>query len=114
MCIGTGGMGTVYRAVDTQTRKLVAIKHLKPEMTRPDVIERFQREGEALRELDHPNIVKLLDTIVEAGNYYLVMEYISGGDVHTLVNQQQISVETILRLAIDLADALTRAHKLDI
>lgn len=112
--IGAGGMGTVYRGTDNQTRQPVAIKHLKPELARPDLIERFQREGEALRDLNHPNIVKLLDTVQENGSYYLVMEYVSGGDLTGLLNTGRLDTGQILRLAIDLADALTRAHKLNI
>ena len=46
--VGSGGMGTVYRGIDTQTGQLVAIKHLKPELARADLIERFKREGAAL------------------------------------------------------------------
>ena len=60
--IGFGGMGIVYRGVDLQTGQPVAIKLLKPELVadKPDAIERFIREGEALRRLNHPNIVKTL------------------------------------------------------
>lgn len=112
--LGSGGMGTVYKGYDTLTRQTVAIKQLRSELTQPDFIERFKREGEALRELDHPNIVKLLDTVTEDTNYYLILEYVSGGDLNDLIKREQISNERILKLAIDLADALTRAHKLQI
>ncbi|HRF95107.1 MAG TPA: protein kinase, partial [Aggregatilineales bacterium] len=58
--IGIGGMGTVYKGIDTQTNEVVAIKHLKPDALKADngLLERFIREGEALRQLNHPNIVK--------------------------------------------------------
>src|ERR1700730_8632740 len=55
--IGAGGMGTVFRGVDTQTSQPVAIKQLKPDLSQPELIERFKREGDALRQLNHPNIV---------------------------------------------------------
>lgn len=73
--LGQGGMGKVYRGQDIQTGAAVAIKHLKPELTAysSEMIERFSREGEALRQLNHPNIVKLLATAEEAGQYYLVI-----------------------------------------
>ncbi|MCI0712538.1 MAG: protein kinase [Chloroflexi bacterium] len=112
--IGSGGMGTVYSGLDTLTQHKVAIKHLRPELAQYDFIERFKREGEALRELDHPNIVKLLDTATEDNNYYLILEYVSGGDLNNLIRHEQLSTERILKLAIDIADALTRAHKLQI
>lgn len=68
--LGAGGMGTVYRAIDTRTSQLVAIKHLKPELAQPSLIERFQREGEALRRLNHPNIVKMIDSLSEDGHHF--------------------------------------------
>jgi serine/threonine protein kinase/DNA-binding CsgD family transcriptional regulator/tetratricopeptide (TPR) repeat protein len=112
--LGSGGMGTVYKGYDTLIGQTVAIKELRPELSQPDFIERFKREGEALRELDHPNIVKLLDTVIDDKSYYLILEYVSGGDLNDLIRLGQISIERIIQLAIDLADALTRAHKLQI
>jgi serine/threonine protein kinase len=112
--LGRGGMGTVYRGLDSATNQVVAIKELNPQLTTTDLIERFKREGEALRELNHPNIVKLLNTVEHDGAYYLVMEYVTGGDLHDLLKVGQLPIERCLRLALDLADALTRAHKLDI
>lgn len=112
--IGQGGMGNVYLAVDTHTDEMVAVKHLRSNLTDLQLIERFRREGEALRDLNHPNIVKLLDTIEENDSHYLVMEYVSGGDLADLIQTSKLPVEDIIRYGIDLADALTRAHKLDI
>jgi hypothetical protein len=74
--LGSGGMGTVFKGTDTRTGKTVAIKLLKPEAIAkvPDIIERFAREGQALRQLNHPNIVKVLAMFSghysEAENYY--------------------------------------------
>ncbi|MBZ0276485.1 MAG: protein kinase [Anaerolineae bacterium] len=112
--LGAGGMGTVYRGLDTVTGQAVAIKQLKPEIAQPETLERFKREGEALRDLNHPNIVKVLDAVEENGCHYLVMEYVSGGDLTKLMEKGQIPIKQVLTLAIDLADALTRAHKLNI
>lgn len=112
--LGAGGMGTVYRAVDRQTDTEVAVKHLKPEMARAELIERFKREGEALRELNHPNIVKMLDAVEENDNHYLVLEYLARGDLNTLLKDEDLSLEQVLKLAIEIADALTRAHHLNI
>ena len=112
--LGSGGMGTVYKGEDTQTDQIVAIKQLHANLADEELIERFKREGEALRDLNHPNIVKMLDAVEEDDNYYLVMEYVSGGDLSNLLQAEQLSLERILNIAIDLADALTRAHRLNI
>lgn len=112
--LGAGAMGTVYLGQDTRSEEVVAIKQLKPDLAQDDILERFKREGEALRDLNHPNIVKMLNAIQDKGNHYLIMEYVSGGDLSDLLKTDQLSLEQILNLSIDLADALTRAHKLNI
>jgi len=112
--IGAGGMGKVYRGVDMRTSHFVAIKHLNAELAQPQYIERFRREGLALSELNHPNIVKLLDMFEEDDAYYLVMEYVSGGDLNDLLQSGLLPIQRIVEMALDLADALTRAHRLNI
>jgi LuxR family maltose regulon positive regulatory protein len=115
--LGQGGTGAVYRGTDTQTGLAVAIKVLDPEIVAatPGSIERFAREAEALRALNHPNIVQVLATDSEAGNYYLVMEYVPGGSLRDLFDRDgQLNVAKTLEIALDLADALTRAHRLKI
>lgn len=113
--LGAGGMGTVYKGIDIQTNVQVAIKQLKPHLTDTTILERFQREGQALRELDHPNIVKMLAMVEDQGTHYLVMELVSGGDLRDLLLQQhQLAAEKCVDMALDLADALTRAHRLGI
>jgi serine/threonine protein kinase len=114
--LGQGGMGAVYRATDTQSGALVAIKALRPEVCdNPDLVRRFEREGEALRQLDHPNIVKMLAAVQADGQHYLVMEYVQGGSL-----QEQLDVHgplpppRLVEIALDLADAITRAHRLGI
>ncbi|MFN8371603.1 MAG: protein kinase [Anaerolineae bacterium] len=113
--IGVGGMGTVYRALDTQTNESVAIKRLKPELATPDMLERFAREGAALRQLNHPNIVKVLATLQADGNHFLVMEYLDGGSLYdTLKATPGLPVSRVLDIALDLSDALIWAHRLNI
>lgn len=115
--LGTGGMGTVYRGMDMKTGENVAIKLLKTEAIAddPDLVERFAREAEALRQLNHPNIVKVLATVEEEDRHYIVMEYVSGGSLSELLkSQSQMPIRWVLKLAIELADALTRAHYLKI
>lgn len=112
--LGAGGMGTVYRGLDTVTEADVAIKHLRPEIADDEQIARFKREGIALRDLNHPNIVKMWDAIEEDGNYYLILDYVVGGDLNELLKIGKLSPEKVVAMGIDIADALTRAHKLGI
>jgi predicted ATPase/tRNA A-37 threonylcarbamoyl transferase component Bud32 len=112
--VGKGGMGTVFVGTDMVSHETIAIKRLKPEIVAPDLIERFKREGEALRALNHPNIVKMLDAIEEAGRHYLILEYFSGGDMNRMLKQGRLSIERVLQLSLDISDALTRAHRLNI
>jgi serine/threonine protein kinase/tetratricopeptide (TPR) repeat protein len=116
--VGSGAMGDVFRALDMQTNQWVAVKALKSEILAhgPDMLTRFIREGEALRQLNHPNIVKLLDTVQQEGTHYLVMEYVPGGDLRQLVTEfpDGLPLNRALVIALDLADALTRAHRLSI
>ncbi|MCA9927403.1 MAG: protein kinase, partial [Anaerolineales bacterium] len=115
--IGQGAMGIVYRGLDTETGRIVAIKLLDPSHVadRPELVARFLREGEALCQLNHPNIVELLATYEKDGRYYLVMSYSAGGDLQQrLAADPPLALNEILALALDLADALTRAHRLNI
>src|SRR5512138_2806306 len=85
--IGQGGMGEVFRGRDIQSGEIVAVKQLRSDFgaSLPTLIERFEREGEALRQLNHPNIVAMLDAVEEDGAHYLVMEYVSGGSLEDLL-----------------------------
>lgn len=115
--IGQGGMGSVYLGRELASGRPVAIKRLQPDLvaTDPEMVERFAREGEALRQLDHPNIVKVLDTFREDGQHYIVMEYVAGGSLRQLMDQEgQLSLELVLSLGLEIADALSRAHHLNI
>jgi len=115
--LGEGGMGTVYKAVDTRTGEFVAIKALKDtlEESSPDALDRFVREGETLRQLNHPNIIHLYDAFEHDGTHCIVMEYIAGGDLRGLLDRErQLPAKRALLIALDLADALTRTHRLNI
>ncbi|TEU18704.1 MAG: hypothetical protein E3J21_05315 [Anaerolineales bacterium] len=124
--LGRGGMGDVYRATDTQTGEPVAVKALSPGVVArdPDIVERFVREGQALRQLNHPNIVSMVAAVEEEGQHYLVMEYVGGGSLRDLLEAQRpdrsarpvrsLPSTRALEIALDLADALTRAHRLGI
>jgi serine/threonine protein kinase len=115
--LGRGGMGDVYRATDTQKGEPVAVKALNPGVVArdPDIVARFVREGEALRQLNHPNIVGMVAAVEEEGQHYLIMEYVGGGSLRDLLAAQgPLPSARVVEIALDLADALTRAHRLGI
>lgn len=115
--IGGGGMGDVHLGTDTLTGERVAVKQLRVEMTgnMPQLVERFLREGEALRRLNHPNIVKVLETVDEGSQHYIIMDYVSGGSLaDLLVREPRLPLERVVSIGLELSDALSRAHHLNI
>ncbi len=103
----------VYRATDLKTEQSVAVKQL---MTSRELNElawlRFQRESDALKQLDHPNIVKLIDAFREEDFEYIVMEYIYGGSLFERLNREgRLPLRKALEIAAQLADALEHAHQ---
>ncbi len=115
--LGRGGMGAVYRGRDLLAGHVVAIKALNPELitTNPETVIRFHREAEALKKLNHPNIVQMIATIEENGRHYLVVEYVDGGNLRQFLDKEnQLPVRQVLRIALELADALSRTHHLRI
>ena len=115
--LGRGGMGEVYCATDTHTGEAVAVKALNPDVLTNDpmLLERFVREGEALRQLNHPNIVHMVAAVEEQGRHYLVMEFVEGGSLRDLLNSRgSLPASEVVKTALEVSDALTRAHHLKI
>ena len=87
--LGEGGMGTVYRAVDTMIHREVAVKALRPEIaSQPDVLDRFRSEAVLLAKLNHPAIAQLYAFFSEGGQFYMVMEYVAGDTFERVIQQQ--------------------------
>ena len=113
--LGEGGMGEVFLASDEQTGQQVAVKILARQLiTHPELIERFRREAETLRKLDHPNIVKFVDAFEHEGQYVIVMECLAGGSLHDLIKKGPLPIEQARQIVLDLCDALIRTHRLNI
>jgi serine/threonine protein kinase len=111
--VGKGGMGTVYRSICPRSGRTVAVKVMAPDTTsNPVLLRRFQQEYAAASRLRHPHIVQGLDFGVEAGQPYLVMEFIEGVNLNQRIKQEgPLSESEALRLILQVADALHLAHQ---
>ena len=111
--IGQGGMGRVYLARDTRLNRLVALKILSPErLNNPRAIARFQREARVGAQLQHENLVRIYDFGESNGRYFLVMEYIEGKTIATLISEQgPMPPATAARLVRQVALGLEHAHR---
>jgi predicted ATPase/serine/threonine protein kinase/DNA-binding SARP family transcriptional activator len=115
--LAVGGHGELYHGHDQQTNRPVVIKRLKAELMRgsADYLARFQREGEILDRLNHPNIVRMLAVYQIEEQPHIVMEYVPGGSLRQLLDEQtRLPVPQAVGIALELADALSRAHHLGI
>ncbi len=110
--VGHGGMGKVYRARDTLVGDRVALKTL--ELGRnptPDAIERFRREVRLARRISHPNVARMHDLGEHAGQHYLTMEYVEGGDLRALLEREgPLSPVRAARLGLAVCEGLAAAH----
>ncbi len=110
--IGAGGMGEVYKGRDTRLNRIVAIKVLPTHLAdRSESRERFEREARTIASLNHPHICTLFDIGQQDGIDYLVMEYLEGETLAQRLLKGPLPLEQVLQYAIEIADALDKAHR---
>src|SRR5262250_2859906 len=110
--IGAGGMGQVYKARDTRLDRAVAIKILPKSLASdPQFRERFDREARAISQLTHPHICTLYDIGESVGTAFLVMEYLEGETLEQRLKKGALPLDEALKIAIQIADALSVAHQ---
>jgi len=113
--LGAGGMSAVYLAHHVMIERMSAIKILRADLSRHPVHrERFLREARAVNRINHPNIVEISDLGESDGVAYLVMEYIDGPSLHQEIGKGLIPWQRAVRIAMQIAAALGRAHQMGV
>src|SRR6266851_7304079 len=109
--IGAGGQGMVYKATDQKLGRTVVVKVLPAELTVKEAnLKRFEREARLASSLDHPNICTIFDMDEADGLHFIAMQYVEGRNVRQLVNGRPLELESTLRIAVQVTDALAVAH----
>src|SRR5229473_8419139 len=104
--LGTGGMGEVYLAYDTQLRRQIAIKLLPTEFTQNKVrLSRFEREAYAASSLNHPNILTIYEIGEQDGHHFIAAEYIEGESLRQHMSRTRMELREVLDAAQQVASA---------
>lgn len=110
--LGAGGMGEVYRAVDTRLDRTVAIKVLPAHLSSdPELKQRLEREAKTISSLQHVNICTLYDIGTQGDTDFLVMEYLEGQTLADRLQKGPLPVDQLLKIATEIAQALEKAHQ---
>ncbi len=116
--LGAGGMGVVYKAVDSRLGRTAAIKVLSNVALSPERERRFAQEAKAASSLNHPNIVTIYDIDTQEVDgkplQYIAMEYVAGDTLDHLIGRKGLRIRDVLKYAVQMADALAAAHAVGI
>ena len=110
--LGSGGMGEVYLAEDTQLNRRVALKFLATHLlSDPDCVARFKREAQAAAKLNHPNIVIIYEVSEFNGRPFFAMEYVDGQSLRELIKGKELPIDRVIELATQICEGLHKAHQ---
>lgn len=109
-CVGSGGIGSVWKAYDYELRRFVAIKFLHRHLASHQAIERFSRGARKMAKLDHPFITKVYGNKPKTENPYFVMEFIDGLDLEAAVTKRMVSTAEAVEYVLQVGEALAYAH----
>src|SRR5262245_569222 len=108
--LGRGGMGEVYKAFDPTLQRTVAVKTVRPDIDRPEYLDRMMREAQACARLSHPNIVTIYEAAQADGLVYIAMEYLQGKDLAEPIAAGTLSFEEKILVLAKVLEALQHAH----
>ena len=111
--LGKGGMGRVYKVLDTEVNTKVALKLIRAEISEdPETVERFRNELKTARDISHKNVCRMYDLGKEAGSYFITMEYVPGEDLKSMIRMSgQLGLGTAVAIARQVCEGLAEAHK---
>lgn len=112
--LGRGGMGEVYKAFDPTLQRTLAVKTVRPDIDRPEYLDRMMREAQACARLSHPNIVTVFEAGQADGVVYIAMEYLQGKNLAEVLDTKALLFEDKIRILAKVLEALHHAHGLDV
>src|SRR5678815_1023063 len=112
--LGRGGMGEVYKAFDPTLQRTVAVKTVRPDIDRPEYLDRMMREAQACARLSHPNIVTIYEAGQADGVVFIAMEYLQGQDLADVLEARRLSFEDKIKILTKVLEALQHAHGMDV